>query len=316
MRDRPEWLRIAPAVAVLALLPATAHVQSDATPTAPVEEIVVESPEPRYVAPTTRDRIGRIWAPVLINGRGPYRLVLDTGASRSALVQRVVDELDIPVERDAVRLRGVTGTAIASAVRLEKMEFGELMVENTRVPIVADAFGGAEGVLGGDGLENKRITIEFRADRISVMRSHRQPAPSSHAVVPFRYSRERGMRVTVQVGSVKAIGLIDTGAQVTVGNLALREALARRRGQRDQYDDVVIGITEDIQTATLVRIPSLTAGQMIVRNAEVRFSDLYIFDHWRLTSQPALLIGMDVLGQLDTLVIDYARGELQLKTRR
>jgi predicted aspartyl protease len=307
------------AAMTLALLPRAAWSADTAAGAAPpalaVEEVVVESPEPRYVAPTTRDRIGRIWAPVLINGQGPYRLVLDTGASRSALVQRVVDDLGVPVERDAVRLRGVTGTAIASAVRLERMEFGELEVENTRVPIVADAFGGADGVLGGDGLENKRITIEFRKDRISVMRSHRTPAPPGHAVVPFKYTPERGMRVPVQVGQVKAIGLIDTGAQVTVGNLALREALARRRGQRDQYDDVVIGITEDIQTATLVRIPSITAGQMIVRNAPVRFTDLHIFDHWKLTSQPALLIGMDVLGTLDTLVIDYARSELQLRTR-
>jgi predicted aspartyl protease len=302
-------------VALLALLPASAHAQAEATPTAPIEEVVVESPEPRYVAPTTRDRIGRIWAPVLINGQGPYRLVLDTGASRSALVQRVVDELGVPVQRDAVRLRGVTGTAIASAVRLERMEFGELVVENTRVPIVADAFGGADGVLGGDGLENKRITIEFRHDRISVMRSHRQPAPAGHAVVHFKYTPERGMRVPVQIGPVKAVGLIDTGAQVTVGNLALREALARRRGQRDQYEDAVIGITEDIQTATLVRIPSITAGQLIVRNTAVRFTDLHIFEHWKLTSQPAVLIGMDVLGMLDTLVIDYARSELQLRTR-
>ena len=286
-----------------------------APPAQAVEEVVVEAPEPRYVAPTTRDRIGRIWAPVLINGQGPYRLVLDTGASRSALVQRVVDDLGVPVERDAVRLRGVTGTAIAPAVRLAKMEFGELVVENTRVPIVADAFGGADGVLGGDGLENKRITIEFRKDRISVMRSHRKPAPPGHAVVRFKYAPERGMRVPVQVGPVKAVGLIDTGAQVTVGNLALREALARRQGQRNQYDDVVIGITEDIQTATLVRIPSITAGQMIVRNAPVRFTDLHIFDHWKLTSQPTLLIGMDVLGTLDTLVIDYSRSELQLRTR-
>jgi hypothetical protein len=176
---------MAAAATALALLP-YATWGADAPPgavpsTAAVEEVVVESPEPRYVAPTTRDRIGRIWAPVMINGQGPYRLVLDTGASRSALVQRVVDDLGVPVERDAVRLRGVTGTAIASAVRLEKMEFGELEVNNTRVPIVADAFGGADGVLGGDGLENKRITIEFRKDRISVMRSHRTPAPPDSA---------------------------------------------------------------------------------------------------------------------------------------
>jgi len=312
------WLTIA-AVALIAPpqhLAWSADAPAEAAPAdTAVEEVLVESPEPRYVAPTTRDRIGRIWAPVQINGQGPYRLVLDTGASRSALVQRVVDDLGVPVEADAVRLRGVTGTAITSAVRLKKMEFGELVVENTRVPIVADAFGGADGVLGGDGLGNKRVTIDFRRDRISVMRSHRQPAATGHAVVRFKYTPERGMRVPVQVGPVKAIGVIDTGAQVTVGNLALREALAKRRGKRDQYDEVVIGITEDIQQATLVKIPSIVAGQMIVRNAPVRFTDLHIFDHWRLVNEPALLIGMDVLGTLDTLVIDYLRGELQLKTR-
>ncbi len=317
---RRAWTTAAGA-ALLAPLPYVvrgAEVPAAAATPAPgpaVEEVIVESPEPRYVAPTTRDRIGRIWAPVLINGQGPYRLVLDTGASRSALVQRVVDDLGVPVERDAVRLSGVTGTAIASAVRLKKMEFGELVVENTRVPIVADAFGGADGVLGGDGLDNKRITIEFRNDRISVMRSHRTRALPGHAVVRFKYTPERGMRVPVQIGSVKAIGVIDTGAEVTVGNLALREAFSRRRTQRDRYEDVVIGITEDIQTATLVRVPNIVAGQMIVRNALVRFSDLHIFEHWKLTSQPALLIGMDVLGKLDTLVIDYSLGELQLLTR-
>ena len=32
-------------------------------------DVMVEAPEPRYVAPTMRDQIGRIWAPVRINGQ-------------------------------------------------------------------------------------------------------------------------------------------------------------------------------------------------------------------------------------------------------
>jgi predicted aspartyl protease len=286
------------------------------TPPAPgLEEVVVSAPEPRYVAPTTRDRIGRIWTPVLINGKGPFRLVLDTGASRSAITQRVADQLGLPVQVDAVRLRGVTGSAMASAVAVDTLEFGELLVEDTRLPIVADAFGGAEGVLGGEGLKDKRILIEFRRDRISIMRSNRAPEPPGYSVVPFRYAQARGMRVEVMVGKVRATALIDTGAQNTVGNLALREALIRRRGERDEYDEAIIGVTEDIQAATRVRIPSIVAGQLLVRNAEIMFSDLYIFDHWQLDSRPALLIGMDVLGMLDTLVIDYRRSELQIRTR-
>jgi len=284
-------------------------------PGASVEEVVVTAPEPRFVAPTTRDRIGRIWAPVLVNGKGPYRLVLDTGASRSALTQRVVDEVGLPVRHDSIRLRGVTGTAIVSSAKVDTLEFGELAIEDTTVPIVADAFGGAEGVLGGEGLEGKRVQIEFRRDRISIARSQRRAALPDYSVVPFRHSPNGGMRVDVMVGRVRAVGLIDTGAQATVGNLALREALARRRGERDDFEDAVIGVTEDIQKATRVRIPSILAGELLVRNAEIMFSDLYIFDHWRLASRPALVIGMDVLGVLDTLVIDYARDELQIKTR-
>ena len=314
----PVLLLLAPAPA----LPATPQ-QDD--PTTPIpggppllgfEDIVVTAPEPRFVAPTTRDRIGRIWAPVLINGAGPYRLVLDTGASRSAVTRQVAEELRTPIHVDAVRLRGVTGSAIASAIRADTLEVGDLLVEDAMMPIVADAFGGAQGVLGGEGLKDKRIVIGFRNDQISIARSHREAAPAGYSVVPFKYALYRGMRVDVMIGSVPATAVIDTGAQVTVGNLALRNALARRRGKPDQYEDAIIGVTEDIQQATRVRIPSLVAGSLIVRNAEIMFTDLHIFDHWKLNSKPAVLIGMDVLGVLDTLIIDYRRNELQIKTHR
>jgi predicted aspartyl protease len=305
-----------PVFAALVLGPFPARPQAITPSTPHLEEVVVAAPEPRYVAPTTRDRIGRIWAPVLINGKGPYRLVLDTGASRSAVIQRVVDEVGLPVRAKSVQLRGVTGSAVVSSVRADTLEFGELIIENTTMPIVADAFGGADGVLGGEGMKDKRIHIEFMKDRISIVRSHKAPAPPGFSVVPFKFALSRGMRAEVMVGPVKTIALIDSGAQTTVGNLALRQALARRRGERDQYNDAVMGVTEDIQAATRVRIPSIVAGELIVRNAEIMFSDLHIFDHWQLNSRPALIIGMDVLGALDTLVIDYRRNELQIKVRR
>jgi hypothetical protein len=318
---------VLPVAALFLVLPSGAFpdVPQQANPAEPVpggpplvglEDIVVTAPEPRYVAPTTRDRIGRIWAPVLINGEGPYRLVLDTGASRSAVTRPVAEELKVPIYVDAVRLRGVTGSAIASAIKADTLEVGDLLVEGATMPIVADAFGGAQGVLGGEGLQDKRIVIEFRNDRISIARSHREAAPPGYSVVPFRYGQYKGMRVEVLIGSVRATAVIDTGAQMTVGNLALREALSRRRGERDEFQDAVIGVTEDIQHATSVRIPSLVAGSLIVRNAEIMFADLYIFDHWKLNSKPAVLIGMDVLGVLDTLVIDYRRRELQIRTQR
>lgn len=291
-----------------------------ATPVPPIAKppllpgVTVAAPEPKFVAPTTRDRIGRIWAPVLIDGKGPFRLVLDTGASSSAITQRVADKLGLPIRPESIRLRGVTGTAVASSVRAKTLEVGDLLVEGATLPIVADAFGGADGVLGEEGLANKRIVIEFRRDRITVAKSHYQRAPPGFVVVPFRYSSRNGLRVKAHVGSIRVTALIDTGAQVTIGNLALRQALARRRKNQELQEDI-IGVTQDIQQATAVQVPSITAGELLVRNAPVRFTDLYIFEHWGMTRKPALLIGMDLLGRLDTLIIDYDRHELQLKTR-
>ncbi len=300
---------------------ATASVAPDGagpeTGAAPAElpPVTVAAPEPRYVAPTRRDRIGRIWAPVLIDGAGPFRLVLDTGASSSAVTQRIVDALGLHVDENSIRLRGVTGTAIVSSVEVGMLEVGDLLVTGARLPVVADAFGGAEGVLGTEGLHDKRITIEFRRDRITIMRSRGQNAPPGFTTVPFRANRRGGMQVDARVGPVRTTALIDTGAQMSVGNLALREALTRRRKEVGELQEAIIGVTEDIQYASRVRIPNIVAGSLLVSGAHINFADLFIFEHWKLDKRPSILIGMDVLGVLDTLIIDYRRQELQIRTR-
>ena len=54
-------------------------------------------------------------------------------------------------------------------------------------------------------------------------------------------------------------------------------------------------------------------GPIEIRDYGVTYADVYIFKHWRFTSAPAVMIGMDALGTLDTLVIDYRRKELQIR---
>ena len=47
---------------------------------------------------TRLDKIGRIWAPVAINGEGPFRLVLATGASHTALTPHLAETLGIQAD--------------------------------------------------------------------------------------------------------------------------------------------------------------------------------------------------------------------------
>lgn len=285
-------------------------------PPAALPEVTVAAPEPRYVAPTLRDRIGRIWAPVFINGEGPFRLVLDTGASRSAVTAKVAEALGIPIEESSrVTLHGVTGSGSAATIRAERLEVGELLVERPLLLIVEDAFGGAEGVLATEGLKDKRITIEFRRDRIEIARSHGQRAPGGYATVPVKLSRGRVLTTDARVGPLRIKAIIDTGAQQTIGNLALRERLLAWRSRLAEQEQGVVGVTGDVQRGPNLAVPPIGIGEVSISNGRITFVDLHIFRHWGFVDEPVLMIGMDVLGLLDTLIIDYRRKELQVLTR-
>jgi predicted aspartyl protease len=288
-----------------------------ATPTAEEElaEVVIEAPEPVYVAPTLRDRIGRIWAPVRIDGKGPFRLVLDTGASHSAITSRVANRIDdATVQTVNVLLHGVTGSAIVPALKVRSMEVGDMLIEPTTLPIVADAFGGAEGVLGREGLMDKRIFADFGGDKLTIARSHGQRAPQGYRVVPLKLTAAGLLATDVRIGAVRVRAIIDTGAQQTVGNLALQDALMRR-APRDSIDENIIGVTLDEQHTKYIRVPPIVLGNLRLANVHVAFGDMALFDHWNYTHEPTLLIGMDVLGLFDKLVIDYKMRELQIRMR-
>jgi predicted aspartyl protease len=288
------------------------------TPTSPTDvpaEVVVEAAEPRYVAPTLRDRIGRIWAPVLINGKGPFRLVLDTGASHSAIISRVADSLGIAaLQADAVMLRGVTGSAIVPAIRVERLEVGDLLIEPTTLPIVADVFGGAEGVLGREGMPDKRIFADFGNDRLVISRSHREHAEAGFSIVPLKLTKSGLLVANVRVGSIWTQAIIDTGAQQTVGNLALREALMKYP-PKDATTEEIIGVTLDLQRGDAITAPPIGIGALQLRRVRVTFADMFLFEHLKLTGQPTMMLGMDVLGSFDVLIIDFRLKEMQIRLR-
>ncbi len=277
-------------------------------------EIMVEAREPRFVAPTRRDRIGRIWAPVFINGHGPFRLVLDTGASHSGVTAMVAAALGIPTDQSPpVWLRGVTGAAKVPTIRVDTLSVGDLAVDSPLLPIVPDAMGGAEGVLGSEGLRNKRIFIDFRHDRIVITYSHDERPAAGFVTVPFRSLQGQLIVIDATVGNVPTRAIIDTGGQTSIANLALRDALERRgEGGAARRDDI-IGTTLDVQQGEHGRMPPVVLGPLRIASSGVTYADTYIFKRWHMTSRPAILIGMDALGVLDTLIIDYRRHELQVR---
>jgi predicted aspartyl protease len=290
-------------------------------PTAPVvdpidqlAEIMVEAREPRYVSPTRRDQIGRIWAPVMINGRGPFRLVLDTGATHSAVTALVAMALGVPTDKSPpVIMRGVTGFATVPTIKVDSLSVGDLSVDQPLLPIVPDALGGAEGILGSEGLAGKRIFIDFRHDQIDIAYSRNERSGRGFVSIPFHSIRNTLVVVDAVVNHIRVKAIIDTGGSATIANMALKDALMHSLPGVRGTPDAIIGATKDVQDGILMEAPAIEIGSIQIQDPGITFADMYIFKQWKLTGQPAILIGMDALGLLDTMIIDYRRHELQLR---
>jgi hypothetical protein len=303
-------LLLGPAVCA-AQVPTTPEPNNPSTLRPPV---VVEGQEPKYVAPNTLDRIGRIWAPVMINGKGPFRLVLDTSGNSSAVIPSVAERLGIPLkESNKAKLIGVTGSAVVSTIEVDRMEVGDISLGGGKLPVLQDVFGGAEGVLAPIGFKDKRIFIDFRNDLIRIGGSSGRAAEPGFTRVPFTLDRRQLIMFDVRVGGVKTKAVLSTGGERTIGNTALRDALLKRI--REGKDESIVGVTLDVEKGKSVAVPPVQLGDLALRNLQITFADTVIFDQWKLSHEPAMMICMDVIGSLDTLIIDYKMHELQLRAR-
>src|SRR3954467_13280282 len=288
------------------------------TPGGAADDLVgsLNEPEPLFAAPTRLDRIGRVMTPFMVNGKGPFRFVIDTGASRSTLAPHLAKSLGLTqsVGRN-VMLNGVTGAAEVTTVPVDSIEIGALRFENQNLPVIfTSIMGNADGILGVAGFDDQRIDVDFKKDRVSVLESNgKRP---HYSMVTARATRNGNglMIVDVRVGRrIKAKAVIDTGAERTLGNLTLQNLMNKNRHKkREVVAAVVHGATPDIAEGDVQEIKEATIGDMTLSNLEVIFADFHVFKLWGLDKQPALLIGMDMLGVLDRLVIDYRRNEVSM----
>lgn len=286
------------------------------SPTGQMPQVVVQTTEPRFVAPTSRDRIGRIWAPVMIDGKGPFRLVLDTGASHSAIIERVAQALGDtdPAAMTLTKVTGFTGSAVVPTVTVERMQVGDIDISPYTLPIVPDVFGGADGVLGYETLADKRIYADFGRDKLTIARSRLDRVPFGFDKIPLRLIEGGLLVADIRVGGVHTRAIVDTGSQGSVGNMALLEALMRRR-PNDAKRAQIIGVTLQVESGDNVPAPPVQMGTLTIDGLHIVFGDMYLFQRWHMTDRPTMVLGMDLLGSFQALILDYRTQEMAIELR-
>ena len=306
----------------LQLLNALVALCLGACSTTPVEEDITEltvptSDEAQYAIATRDDRIGRIVVPVSINGQGIFHLMLDTGATHSVLTSAAATRLGMNVAEAPISVvQGVVGRVAAPVVTVERLQAGSLKLQHMQMAVMDGVVvAGLDGILGIGRLNKMILTADFVKDRVNIRKSTGHRANELDTVIKFDVVSNHLIVVDVMAGSVAVRAVIDTGGSRTLGNLALLKAITSQRDSRAGSQLDITDVTENSKNGSALFLPSILLGDIEVANATIVCCDFDVFHSWRLEKSPALLIGMDVLGQLGEVSIDYQRKELRLRRR-
>ena len=257
----------------------------------------------------------RMTVEVRVNGRGPYRFLVDSGADTSVVGLRIARELALPVGTRAM-LHSMTASSIVDRVMVDELSFGPSTIRNLEVPALLERDLGGAGMIGIDALVEQRLMMDFEKRLIKV-EDAREKAKMLDGEIVVTARRRRGQLILTQV---KAAGLpieavIDTGSEITIGNLALRDKLIR--GNRDKFITVeatgVTGVTIPLQ---LARIGELELGSVTLRNVPMAFADVPPFKVFGIDGGPALLLGTDLLETFRRVSLDFKARKVRFQLRR
>jgi len=307
----------------------------------------------------TRDRAGRILVGLQLDGRGPFRFLLDTGAEISAVSAFLARELRLAAVGDGIGtsngngeatspqqrrpLLGSTGSAPLVTVGARNLTVDRWQVANPVFALLPGSAGGdddMDGVLGGDLMQGARLDVSFAnasvviesvanadAGRASTVGAARGTEPlrlidvaierrlgpllalrgSFRIAPPVRAGtpRRAAPRRDVTVGAI-----LDTGAQRSIGNSALAQAL--QLDPAAAVEAMVRGAGGQVLAALQLETPALALGAASLPARPLLYADLPAFAAWGWSRRPAVLLGMDLLSRLARLEVDYRRRRVAL----
>lgn len=294
-------------------IPATVSAECiDAPDLAPYQTAL---PEDFAMSTARPDRLGRVVAPVSVNGQGPFRFIVDTGANRSVLSQALVERLGL-TPQGASEVHSVHGVTIAPLAQVQTLQYGNLALGTAAMPVLqGPMLAGELGLLGVDGMRGRRLRMDFEYNCIEIIPSRGAPRLRGWVRVPGQLRFGHLVVVRGTINNIRTNLLIDTGSNTSLANNALRDALGRRLQRRSgSLGSIAYTAGEPVFLTDSIFLPRLRFGDLDVRNIRAYVGDFHIFQLWGLVDEPTLLVGMDLLSQARGVAIDYSSGDVYFRT--
>ena len=264
---------------------------------------------PGSVVNTAADESDRMTVPVMLNGFGPFPFVVDTGSNRSVVSDVLANQLNLPMS-EVLRVHSATGVVSTGSVHIDSLSVGRRHISNITAPVLTAYNLGALGMLGIDAVADQRIVMDFRRHQMSLTTGvHSEDSPG---VVVVRARSKYGQLLLVDswVEGIPLYVIIDTGGEVTIGNLAMRRMLAKRRSGYPEPVKVT-SVTGETIIADLSFLPQVRLGNISMSNLQVAYADMYAFEQFGLQDKPSMLLGMSTLRHFDRVSIDFPAREVR-----
>jgi predicted aspartyl protease len=288
-----------------ALLGPLAAQQVPSAPETSAEELLV----PGFAQDFEIDRSDRMTVPVRINGSEPYPFIVDTGAERTVIASELAKRLQLE-QGPQLKLATITGPAYAESYVIDQLAMNTINVEMIEAPGLQRQNLGAYGLLGIDSLEDHKVLLDFRNEKMDVLPSRKRSGlgrvEQGMIVVTAKRRAGRMILSDAEIGGVRVDIILDTGAQSSMGNYALRDKLRGRHRRFDYVPVLMRSVTGDTLRGDFTQIRGINIGGITIEDLPMTFADNFAFKALKLERKPAILLGMDALKLFDRVMVDFA----------
>ena len=280
------------------------------------QEAPVPAGEEGVVLDYLEDRAERMTVPVSIDGRGPYRFVVDTGAERTVIARELASDLSLGRGR-RTRVHSMSDVSVIETAVIPDLEVGGRSVRGIQAPLLSRSHLGAEGMLGVDSLKSQRVSFNFAKQEMTVAPSRKREEPWAEGTIVVTGRSRYGHLVLVDaaVQGQKVWVIVDTGSEVTVGNSALRRKLEQKGKLGALHPIDVISVTGGRIVAERGAMRRIRIGGMDISDLPIAFADVHPFRKLGLTDRPAILLGMDALQLFERVSVDFANRKVRMLAR-
>ena len=265
---------------------------------------------------TRKDSAGRSVALIHINGQGPFRFIIDTGANRSVLSSALAAQLGLAPSGEGV-VHSIDSEDTATLVNVDSLAFGDLQLSHGDTPILdGPMLAGQHGLLGVDGMAGRLLHVDFTKRCVENYESPEQLPMQGWLSVPARMRFGTMLTVEGDIRGVKVNVLLDTGSDISLGNERFRESLRGVAAHHVEYHNGhAFTFGSPLLLEKSVWVPTMRMGRDVRGGVTAYIGNFHVFDVWGLQDEPTLLIGMDVLANAREMAIDYEHGVVLFRER-